>query len=166
MSFDLKIKLPKGFQPPVAPVAMPALERDKDRSEEEDRLWQQKKHEQALRRAHESAWAPFSRSLPVRTMSFVLEALRRSGALMPEGTLDQQKFASNDGQLLSPAECSSLAERLEHWLKEGEVFQVRGITHDLTPAAKGKEDLANRKRLVDLAAFFARAAQYGGVEVW
>ncbi len=184
VSFDLKIKLPKGFEPPVQSVEMPALKRDRDRSEEEDRVWQQKKHEQALQRAKESAWAPFSRTLTVQSMAFVNEVLGRCGATFrnsapgsanigamlppgPSGEVDQRKLGSNDGWLLTPAECAFVADRLRVWLDGGgEVFQFRDRSWNLTPTAQEKDDIANRRFLYDLCAFLSRAEGHGGLEVW
>ena len=34
------------------------------------------------------------------------------------------------------------------------------------PRAQDKDDIANRRFLYDLAAFFSRAAEHGGLEVW
>jgi hypothetical protein len=46
------------------------------------------------------------------------------------------------------------------------VFQFRDLSWNLTPTAQDKDDIANRRFLYDLAAFFSRAAEHGGLEVW
>ena len=184
MSFDLKIRLPKGFTPPVPTVEMPPLKRDRDRTEEENLLWQKKKYEQALERAKDSAWAPYSTSFPTRSMVLIAEVFRRAGATFsssatsrdkkgatlprgPGGEVDARKFGSNAGWLVNPPECAFIAERLGAWLDGGgAVFQLADFSWDLTPAAKDKDDLKTRMFLYELSAFFSRAAQHGGVEVW
>ncbi len=184
MSFDLKIKLPKGYEPPVAVVEMPPLKHDRDRSPEEDRQWQLRQYERACQRAQEEAWAPFSRNIPVRGMVVVNEVLRRAGAIFrsdapvkdkkgaklprgPTGEVDERKFGSNDGWLVVPKECAFIADRLKAWLdKGGEAFERAGVSWDLTPATKDKDDQATRSFLYEMAALFARASQYGGLEVW
>ena len=166
MSFDLKIKLPKGFEPEVPVVEMPPLKHDRDRTPEEDRQWQLQRHERAQQKARAEAWAPFSRSIPVRGMVVINEVLRRAGAIYrgdsspgrkgalprgPAGEVDERKFGSNDGWLVTPDECAFLAERLKARLDGGgEVFEGDGT----------------RALLFEVAALFARASHYGGLEVW
>ena len=70
---------------------MPPLKRDPDRTEEEDRAWQQQQYAKARERAERSAWEPFSRNLPMRGMALVNEVLRRAGALFEGNAVLSQK---------------------------------------------------------------------------
>lgn len=184
MSFDLKIRLEPGFQPVVTPVELRPVKRDKDRSDDEERAWQEQRAARAQRDAHEAAWAPFSRALPHRSMALLTEVLRRAGALVsassndaggkdrvlargPVGEVDARKFASNDGWYLTPEECTFLSRRLRAWLDAGgETFEFRGAVWNLSPTSADRDDRATRVFLGDLVAFFARAAEHRGLEVW
>lgn len=183
MSFDLKIKLPKGFEPPVRAVEMPPLKRDPDRTPDEDLQWQLQRYERARQRAQEEAWAPFARTIPTRSMGVITAVLGRAGALFrgdsslgrskrtigrgPNGEVDERKFASNDGWLVTPEECAFIAGRLKGWLDSGgESFERGGVAWNLTPSATDQDDQKARTFLFEIAEFFLRASQHGGLEVW
>lgn len=172
----MKIRLTPGFQPEVRPVELRPSKRDKDRSEDEERAWQAQRVARALREAQDAAWAPFSRSMPHRTMALLTEVLRRAGALFdgsdreltrgPAGEVDGRKLGSNDGWHVTAEESAFLSGRLKAWLEAGQqTFQFRGVELNLTPASTDRDDRATREFLLGMSAFFARAAEHQGFEV-
>jgi hypothetical protein len=157
MSFGLKIRVARGFEPAVDPSAIAPTEPDPDRTEEEERLWQRQREE----RAREAAWEPFAMTVSMGGMALVIEVLTRAGAVFtgttapegkrlprgPNGEVDARKLGSNDGWVLSAAECRFVGTRLAAWLDRG---------------GGGPE---HREALMGLAAFFARAGDHNGLKV-
>jgi len=174
MSFNLIIRLEKGFEPPFDP---PVIEPDPDRSEEEERAWR----EARLAHAKDVAQRAFRRDLSIRTMRFVLVVLRQAGAVWtapspaksatrelwgPNGEVADYKLRSNDRWVLSPEECRVLGSRLGEWLRSGaHRIELEGQSYDLGPEVKSRNDREARALLEDLAAFFPLAARHQGLEV-
>jgi hypothetical protein len=174
LSYDLVIRLEKGFEPPFE---LPVIEPDPDRSEEEERAWR----EARLAETKNAAQRAFRRNLSSRAMRFVVGVLRHAGAVWeatrpakngareawgPNGEVADYKLRSNDRWLLSPEECRVLGLRLGEWLRSGvHRIELEGQSYDLGPEVKSKHDREARAMLEDLAAFFVLAAQHQGLEV-
>ena len=174
MSYDLSIRLEKGFEPPFAP---PVIEPDPDCSEEEEHAWR----EARLAEAKEVVQRAFRRNLSSRAMRFLVGVLRQSGAAWeaprparngtreawgPNGEVADYKLRSNDRWVLSPEECRVLGSRLGEWLRSGaHRIELEGQSYDLGPEVKSKHDREARVMLEDLAAFFVLAVQHQGLEV-
>jgi hypothetical protein len=174
MSFDLIIRLEKGFEPPFTP---PVIEPDPDRTEEEERAWR----ETRLAEAKAAALRAFRRNLSMRTMRFVVGVLRQAGAVWaaprpegkgtrekwgPNGEVADYKLRSNDRWVLSLEECRVLGARLGEWLRSGaHHIEFEGQSYNLGPEVKSRHDREARALLEDLSAFFLLASQHQGMEV-